>query len=104
MLIGLSENPISADDIRASVQGSLDRLGFIPNLFLIHNPFIPTKGGMSIAEFWGHLEDLVNDGTLKGCSLGVSNFRPVDLEEVLKVAKIKPVVNRESLLHLHGLG
>jgi hypothetical protein len=33
---------------------------------------------------------------LKGTSLGVSNFRPQDLEDVLKVAKIKPVVNRES--------
>jgi hypothetical protein len=37
----------------------------------------------------------VQDGTLKGTSLGVSNFRPQDLEDVLKVAKIKPVVNRE---------
>lgn len=38
----------------------------------------------------------MEDGTLKGCSLGVSNFRPVDLEEVMRVAKIKPVVNRGS--------
>jgi len=44
------------------------------------------------------LEGLVEDGTLKGTSLGVSNFRPQDLEDVLKVAKIKPVVNREFLL------
>lgn len=39
----------------------------------------------------------MEDGTLKGCSLGVSNFRPQDLEAVLKVAKIKPAVNRESI-------
>ncbi|ORX36957.1 NADP-dependent oxidoreductase domain-containing protein [Kockovaella imperatae] len=93
-IFSFNKNPISADDIRASVQGSLDRLGFVPNLVLIHNPFIPTKAGMSLGEFWGHLEALVEDGTLKGCSIGLSNFRPVDIEEIVKVAKIKPVVNQ----------
>lgn len=73
----------------------MDKLEFTPNLLLIHNPFIPGKAGVSIGEFWTHLESLVEDGTLKGCSLGMSNFRPSDIEEVMKVAKIKPVVNRE---------
>jgi diketogulonate reductase-like aldo/keto reductase len=41
------------------------------------------------------LEALVEDGTLKGCSLGVSNYRPQDIEELMKVAKITPAVNRE---------
>ncbi|WVQ98398.1 hypothetical protein IAU59_005521 [Kwoniella sp. CBS 9459] len=85
---------ITIDDIRSSVQGSLDRLGFVPNLLLIHNPYIPTKAGLSLGQFWQHLEALVQDGTLKGCSLGVSNFRPVDIEEIIKVAMIKPVVNQ----------
>lgn len=74
--------------------GSIEKLGFIPNLLLVHNPFIPAEG--QLGEFWGWLEDLVQDGTLKGCSLGLSNFRPVDIETVMKVAKIKPVVNRRS--------
>jgi len=60
---------------------------------LIHAPTVPEKG--KIGEFWTILEGLVEDGTLKGTSLGVSNFRPQDLEDVLKVAKIMPVVNRE---------
>lgn len=51
-------------------------------------------------EFWQGLEALVEDGTLKGCSIGVSNYRPQDLEELLKVAKIKPAVNRMSLYPL----
>lgn len=63
---------------------------------MIHAPTVPEKG--KIGEFWTILEGLVEDGTLKGTSLGVSNFRPQDLEDVLKVAKIMPVVNRESLL------
>lgn len=54
---------------------------------------MPEKG--KIGQFWTYLEDLVRDGTLEGVSLGVSNFRPQDLEEVFKVAKIQPVVNRE---------
>lgn len=41
----------------------------------------------------------MEDGTLKGTSLGVSNFRPVDIETVMKVARIKPVVNRELRNH-----
>ena len=81
-------------DIRAAVEASVKRLGGPPDLYLIHNPYIPEAG--KIGEFWTILESLVEDGTLKGTSLGVSNFRPQDLEEVLKVAKIQPVVNRES--------
>lgn len=73
--------------------GSLSKIGFIPNLLLIHNPLIPAEGTMG--EFWGWLEGLVEDGTLKGCSLGLSNFRPKDIEAVMKVARTKPVVNRE---------
>ncbi|RSH88698.1 hypothetical protein EHS25_002925 [Saitozyma podzolica] len=86
------ETTIGLEEIRASVKRSLDALESIPNLLLIHNPYIPEKG--KLGEFWGHLETLVADGTLKGCSLGVSNFRPVDIEAVMAVAKIKPVVNQ----------
>jgi len=78
--------------LKASVDRSLKELTFIPNLILIHNPYIPQPG--QLGEFWTWLEGLVEDGTLKGCSLGLSNFRPVDVEEVMKVAKIKPVVNQ----------
>lgn len=77
------------------MQGSLDKLGFIPDLLLVHSPFISDVNRLD--ELWTMLEDLVLDGTLKGCSLGVSNFRPQDLDKVLKVARIKPAVNRESL-------
>jgi len=79
-------------DIKRVVDGSIAKLGFIPDLILIHSPFVPEPG--KIGEFWQILEGLVEDGTLKGSSLGVSNFRPQDLEAVLKVAKIKPVVNQ----------
>jgi hypothetical protein len=42
---------------------------------------------------------MVESGELKS-SLGVSNYRPQDLELLLKHCKIKPVVNRPSFLSL----
>ncbi|WVW82276.1 hypothetical protein I302_104282 [Kwoniella bestiolae CBS 10118] len=78
--------------VKANVQDRLSKLGFKPDLLLIHNPFVIADG--KIAQFWTLLEDLVLDGTLEGVSLGVSNFRPQDLEAVLSVARIKPVVNQ----------
>lgn len=81
------------ENVTASVKESLEKLGCKPDLYLIHNPFVPEEG--KIAEFWTYLEDLVLDGTLEGVSLGVSNFRPQDIETVMKIARIKPVVNRE---------
>jgi hypothetical protein len=82
------------ETLRASVHESFSRLTAKPDLLLIHHPYVPEDG--KIGQFWKILEDLVEDGTLAGVSLGVCNFRPQDLEAILKVAKIKPVVNRES--------
>jgi len=41
---------------------------------------------------WKILEDLKDQGKLR--SIGVSNFRPQDLEAILDGAKYKPVVNQ----------
>lgn len=65
--------------------------GVHPELLLIHNPFVPEAG--KIVEFWQILEDMKDKGELKS-SLGVSNFRPQDLEFLCPVAKYMPVVNR----------
>ncbi|ORX40090.1 NADP-dependent oxidoreductase domain-containing protein [Kockovaella imperatae] len=80
------------ESIRENVKESIDLLGFIPNLILIHWPKVVKDG--DVAKFWQHLEALVEDGTLKGCSLGFSNFRPQDIEAIMEVAKIKPVCNQ----------
>jgi len=78
--------------IRKVVNESIEKMGFIPDLFLIHSPNVVEDG--NFGQFWQHLESLVEDGTLKGCSLGFSNFRPQDIEAIMKVAKIKPVCNQ----------
>ncbi|KAK4689727.1 hypothetical protein P7C73_g370, partial [Tremellales sp. Uapishka_1] len=90
--IGKLDGPQSPESIKKVVYDSVKKIGSPPDLYLIHNPFLGESG--KLGEFWQVLEGLVEDGTLKGTSLGVSNFRPQDLEEVLKVAKIKPVVNQ----------
>jgi len=87
-----SNTATTAEDVRRSVTQSIARLGFIPDMLLIHNPFVPESG--KIGKFWTYLEALVEDGTLKGCCLGLSNFRPRDIEDVMKVAKIKPVCHQ----------
>ncbi|KAK6905479.1 hypothetical protein I204_05429 [Kwoniella mangroviensis CBS 8886] len=69
--------------VKSNVQERIKLLGSKPDLLLIHFPTVPQQGTTS--QFWTILEDLVYDGTLEGVSLGVSNFRPQDLEDVLKV-------------------
>lgn len=72
------------------MQKSLDALGFVPDLYLVHNPYVAAPG--ELQALWRVLEDLKDEGKLK--SLGVSNFRVRDLEAVWQVAKHKPVVNQ----------
>ena len=85
----------SPEDVKANVQASLEKLDTKPDLLLIHTPFVAEKG--QIGKLWTILEDLVYDGTLEGVSLGVSNFVPHHLEEVLSVARIKPAAHRMCL-------
>jgi diketogulonate reductase-like aldo/keto reductase len=92
LLLGIKTTKIG---VRESVEGSLAELGFIPDLFLVHSPFIDDVA--KIGELWGYLEELVLDGTLRGCSLGLSNFRPQDIETIMSICRIKPVCNRECI-------
>ncbi|WOO80650.1 NAD/NADP-dependent indole-3-acetaldehyde reductase [Vanrija pseudolonga] len=98
-------NGVNRDALRKSVEGSLQRLGAKPDLLLIHN--IEAAAG-HIAPLWTALEDLVFDGTLAGVSIGVSNYRPQDIEAVVAVARIIPAVNQFEfhpylLAHTEGL-
>ena len=60
------------------------------DLFLIHTPKI--LSGLTIPEVWIQLEELKREGLAK--SIGVSNFRVYDLEQLLPSAKIIPAVNQ----------
>lgn len=84
------EVSVPLSEVHASIQGSLDRLGSAPNLYLVHNPYVAEPG--KLKQLWSILEDFKDAGKLK--SIGVSNFRPQDLNTILKGARHKPVCNQ----------
>ncbi|MBI0580385.1 aldo/keto reductase [Neobacillus cucumis] len=72
----------------AAYETSLQKLGLeYLNLYLIH---WPVEG--KYKEAWRALETLYKEGRVK--AIGVSNFQIHHLEELLKEAEIKPVINQ----------
>ena len=59
------------------------------DLYLIHSP---EPGEQSFIEAWKQMEAAVDAGKIR--SIGVSNFDVDHLDALLKVARIKPVVNQ----------
>ena len=97
----------SAKSVRRSLEASMERLGVsYLDLFLLHWPI------GAVSEAWAELERAQKEGLVK--SIGVSNFRPVHLDELLKTATVCPAVNqiefnptmqtRDALLHSQKLG
>lgn len=82
--------PLKLSEVRPSIQGSINRLGFIPDLFLIHSPIIAAPG--ELKAMWKIFEELKDEGKLK--SIGVSNFQPQDIEAIVDGCKYIPVVNQ----------
>lgn len=81
-------------------QKILDRVGCqYLDLYLLHAPIAFRKTNPDIihqdinyANVWKEMEKLVEMGLVK--QIGVSNFRRSDLEELLPLCKIKPVMNQ----------
>lgn len=86
----------SDDEIRAGIMETLERMGTVPDLFLIHNPFIGDED--RVLPTWKVMEAMKDQGKLK--SIGVSNFRPQDLKKILADCKHKPAINQ---LEFHPL-
>lgn len=83
--------PVPLNDLRTSVLKSIERLGGQPDLLLIHSPRVIEKGKMK--EYWQVLERMRDEAELTA-DLGISNFRPQDIEELMSIARIKPVLHR----------
>ena len=78
---------VSAKSVRTSLEASLKRLRLsYLDLFLLHWPV------GAVAEAWTALEKAQEEGLVK--SIGVSNFRPPHLTELLKTATVCPAVNQ----------
>jgi 2,5-diketo-D-gluconate reductase A len=68
-------------------QTSLDKLGLeYLDLYLIHRPRGDVKGS------WKAMEELYKEGRIK--AIGLSNFEPHQLDELMNYATIKPMVNQ----------
>ncbi|MGK9043380.1 aldo/keto reductase [Mammaliicoccus vitulinus] len=78
------------ENVQLAYEASLKKLGLdYVDLYLIHWPGQDTA---LISETWKAMEDLYNEGKIK--NIGVSNFHVKHLEELLKQASIKPVINQ----------
>ena len=72
---------------KKAFQTSLDKLGTdYLDLYLIHRPRGDVKGS------WQAMEELYRAGKIK--AIGLSNFEPHQLDELLKYATVKPTVNQ----------
>ena len=82
-----------------SFEESMNKLGLdYLDLFLIHwpNPVAFRDHWQEAnAESWKAMEELYEAGKIR--AIGVSNFRPHHIEEILKTARIAPMVNQIRL-------
>ncbi|MBQ0023228.1 MAG: aldo/keto reductase [Prevotellaceae bacterium] len=83
----------SEETIRQAIDESIRKLGNYIDLLLIH---WPVKN--CVMKTWKIMEEYVKSGKVK--SLGISNFHPHHIEELLEYAEIKPVLNQ---LEVHPL-
>ena len=82
------ENTLKAFDKSLKLLG-LDYLDF----YLIHWP--APKRGLLYVDSWRAMEKLKNEGLVR--SIGVCNFHPHHVDEILKVAEHQPVLNQVEL-------
>ncbi|WP_272447302.1 aldo/keto reductase [Aquibacillus salsiterrae] len=74
----------------AAYETSLKKLGLdYLDLYLIHWP-VPAQG--KFKESWKAMEKLYKDGKVR--AIGVSNFKEHHIDELLKDAEVKPMVNQ----------
>lgn len=84
------------DAVNASIVESLDRLGCgYLDFLLVHWPVKDR-----IKDTWQVMEDYVRQGKVR--SIGVCNFNPHHIEDLLSYARIKPVMNQIELHPLHS--
>ena len=75
------------ESTKKAFQTSIDKLGTeYLDLYLIHRPRGDVKGT------WKAMEELYGEGKIK--AIGVSNFEPDQLAELMGYATVKPVINQ----------
>jgi len=81
--------------VESSLRESLRKLGLdYVDLFLVHSPHPANQIPGKLRALWEEVEGVKKLGLAK--SIGVSNFRADDLNEILRTAAIVPAVNQAS--------
>jgi len=82
---------LGSADPRSAMDKSLKLLGTsYVDLYLIHSPSVVKSLGLQ--KSWAMLEEFQKEGKAK--SIGVSNYRVKDLEELMQTAKVTPAANQ----------
>jgi len=82
--------------VESSLRDSLSKLGLdYVDLFLVHSPHPVNQTPGKLRAVWAEVEGVKKLGLAK--SIGVSNFRVEDLNDILQTATIVPAVNQASL-------
>jgi 2,5-diketo-D-gluconate reductase A len=79
------------DDARRAFDATLDALGTEVDLFLIHWP-LPTLYDGEFVSTWRALGEFLDDGRAR--TIGVSNFEPAHLDQIVAETGIAPAVNQ----------
>lgn len=75
------------ENAKKAFKTSIDKLGLeYLDLYLIHRPRGDVQGS------WKAMEDLQKEGKIR--AIGVSNFTPTQIDELLTYARIRPVINQ----------
>ena len=75
------------ESTKKAFETSINKLGLeYLDLYLIHRPKGDVKGS------WKAMEELLQEGKIR--AIGVSNFSPEQLDEMMEYAKIKPAINQ----------
>lgn len=83
-------NMLNYDDARKGFDETIEKLGFdYLDLYLVHWPVNDWQSA------WRAMEELYNEGRIK--AIGVSNFLPHHLKELLNICTVAPAVNQYEM-------
>lgn len=83
------------EDVRRSFEQTMTDLGLeVLDLFLVHWP-LATSPGLDLVETWQAMLELRESGRVR--AVGVSNFEPAHLHQIISATGVAPAVNQVEI-------